>query len=71
MANPKKEIKLLVRWLKNNNKATFTGILGYNDTQIIDNWIKRNSIPPYQLERVLQIINGEGNEDDKRISSAG
>ena len=53
------EIKQLIRWLKNNNKARLAYLLGYENTNAIDGWIRRESIPSYQIDRVLKIINEE------------
>ncbi len=54
-------VKQLKRWLKKpgNSYARVAVLLGYEDSASIRQWIRRNSIPRYQKERVKQIIQGE------------
>lgn len=66
----KKEINKLIRWLEKNNKAFLAYKLGYNNTAIIDGWIRTESIPSYQINKVLEIINNEGNSNEQQFSSA-
>lgn len=61
----KKEIKELVGWLEKNNKAELAFRLGYHNTACIDGWIRTESIPSYQLDRVLKIIKGEKLDDNR------
>ncbi len=57
----KREIKQLIRWLEKNNKAKLAYLLGYENTNAIDGWIRRESIPSYQVDKVLKILT-EGQE---------
>ncbi len=52
-----KEIKALLKWLEKNNKAWLCAQLGYHNTSVIDGWIRTESIPSYQKNRVMEIIN--------------
>jgi ABC-type uncharacterized transport system ATPase subunit len=54
-------VKSLKKWLKKagNSYAKVAVLLGYEDSASIRQWIRRNSIPNYQKERVRQIIKGE------------
>jgi len=60
--------KLLVRWLKKNNKAKLTWLLGYDNTSVIDRWVDRKKVPWFQVERLLKIIE-EGIENESELSS--
>lgn len=61
----KKEINQLIRWVEKNNKALLAYKLGYHNTAIIDGWIRTNSIPSYQIDRVLKIIEKEENSNEQ------
>lgn len=67
----KKEINELIRWLKKNNKAKLAYLLGYNNTQTIDGWIKTESIPSYQIDRVMKIITSKENQNEHEFSRTG
>lgn len=64
-----REVKKLLRWVQNNNKAQLAYLLGYENTNVIDGWIRRESIPSYQIERVLKIIEKDP-KDEQQLSSA-
>lgn len=53
-----KELKSIKSWLKKegNSKSKLAGKLGYKSSQTIDNWIKRNAIPVYMIERVREVV---------------
>ncbi len=48
----------LKKWLKKegNSEARLAVLLGYRDAAPIKQWIRRKSIPSYQIERVRKIV---------------
>jgi len=55
-----KEIKALERWLKieGNSTAKIAYLLGYRSSSTITKWIKNQTIPLREREKVLDIIKG-------------
>lgn len=51
-----KEIKILKNYLNKYNKAELTFKLGYHNTTVIDGWIRTESIPSYQYDRLMVLI---------------
>lgn len=54
-------VKSLKNWLKKpgNTFASVAVALGYRDSAPIRQWVRRESIPDYQAERLKQLITGE------------
>lgn len=63
-----KEIKLLKKFLEKNNKAELAFKLGYDNTNVIDGWIRSLSIPKYQVDRLFNFIKERENETAERFS---
>lgn len=59
----KQEVKILQKWLHKNKASYMAWRLGYDHSTAITNWIHNDSIPGYQLDRVMEIIN-EVSDDD-------
>lgn len=57
-----REIKLLKKYLDTHNKAELAFKLGYDNTAVIDGWIRTESIPSYQEERLMSIIEEKTHE---------
>lgn len=68
--NMQQEIKRLKKWLEYNQPSKMSYLLGYKSSQTVLNWVERENIPDYQIERVKQIIEGDM-KNEQRISSAG
>lgn len=51
------ELKQLKKWLEKNNKAWLAWKLDYDNTAVIDGWLRTRSIPRYQMDRLLVILN--------------
>lgn len=49
-------IKHLKKWLRNNSGAYLAWKLGYKTTSVIENWLKRGSIPHWMEPHVWEII---------------
>lgn len=52
-------VKALKTWLETNSPAELAGFLGYRNSQVVTNWVHRQTIPFYQVRRVMEYINGE------------
>lgn len=69
--NMKQEVKNLEKWLENNLASKMAYLLGYKNSGTIIAWVDRGSIPPYQVERIREIIQKGETRDQQLASSAG
>lgn len=53
----KKTLKRLSKWSQKNNVMELALELGYKTPEAINKWIKRESIPPYMIDRVNDFLN--------------
>ena len=60
----KNEVKLLKKFLEKNNKAELAFKLGYKNTSVIDGWIRTESIPSYQYDRLFNLMKEKENEHE-------
>lgn len=53
-----KVLKSLVKWLKEekNSKSLLASKLGYKSSTVVDQWIKRQSIPSYTIRTLADIL---------------
>lgn len=61
------EIRALEKWLEKegNGPAKLAYLLGYRSSSTISKWIKTNTIPRREREKVLDLIKGATSEHSK------
>ncbi len=64
MTNPQEKIlSKLEKWVDKNNPAYLCWKLGYRDTQVINNWLKRRHVPFYMVNNLLGVLNEQGSNN--------
>jgi hypothetical protein len=60
-------MKSLKNWLAipGNRMSRIADLLGYKSSVVIDQWIRRNHIPDFRVEQVMEIL-----KNDKSVKSS-